>query len=87
MKLLVTKSYLAQLVTLGGYPMRQHLIKSAMYFQILLFTNFRNLSTQLATTGGQKNRITRYETDRNCDFTFTISGNPLQVFILFAKIN
>ena len=30
--------------------MRQHLIKSAMYFQILLFTNFRNLSTQLAET-------------------------------------
>ena len=27
--------------------MRQHLTKSAMYFQILLFKNFRNLSTQL----------------------------------------
>ena len=30
--------------------MRQHLIKSTMYFQILLFKNFRNLSTQLAET-------------------------------------
>ena len=27
--------------------MRHHLIKSTMYFQILLFSNFRNLSTQL----------------------------------------
>ena len=27
--------------------MRQHLTKSTMYFQILLFSNFRNLSTQL----------------------------------------